>query len=159
MKNRSFKIRKSAQRGNVIVEFAVSFSLIFSVMAGIFQFGYAFYGYNVMVNAVRDGARYASNYPYSSTTTTPDATYLANVQNMVVYGTPQPGANSQPVLAGLKTANVQVTMTAGNPGGLTPPTTVRVSIVNFSLDAVFTTLSMNGRPYCLFPYTGILTPP
>ncbi len=131
----------------------------FAVLSGVFQFGYAFYAYNALVNAVRNGARYGSNYPYSSTTATPDTTILHNVQNLVVYGRATPADGAQPVVAGLTTSNVAVVMTPGNAGGITPPTAVTVSIVNFSLDAVFGTINLNGRPFALFPYTGILTPP
>jgi len=42
---------------------------------------------------------------------------------------------------------------------LTPPTRVTVSIVSFPLDAAIATFSLNGRPNCSFPYTGLLTPP
>jgi Flp pilus assembly protein TadG len=153
------KRRLENQGGNTLIEFAMSFTLLFLILAGVFQFGYGFYAYNVLVNSVRDAARYASNYPYSSTTTTPDATYLANVQNMAVYGTPTPVSGAAPLVAKLSTNNVSVVMTAGNTGGLTPPTRVTVSIVNFTLDAAITTFSLNGRPNCSFPYTGILTPP
>jgi Flp pilus assembly protein TadG len=153
------KRRRQAQGGNTLIEFALSGSILFLILAGVFQFGYAFYAYNVLVNSVRNAARYASNYPYSSTSTTPDSTYLANVQNMVVYRTPAPTSGSTPLLGGLSTSNVSVVMTGGNAGGLTPPAWVKVSIVNYTLDAAFTTLLLNGRPNCSFPYTGILTPP
>jgi Flp pilus assembly protein TadG len=152
-------LRSRAQRGNTILEFALSFALLFGVFAGIFRFGYAYYAYNVLVNSVRDGARYAANLPYSSTTSTPDSTYLAKVRNMVVYGNPAPAQNTVPVLSGLSTANVAVAMTSGNSGGITPPKAVTVSITGFSLYAVFTTFNLSGHPYCMFPYTGILTPP
>jgi Flp pilus assembly protein TadG len=142
-----------------MVEFALAFVLIFAVLTGIFQYGYGFFVYNTLVNAVRDGARYASNIPYSSTTTTPDNTYQTKVQNMVVYGKPSPGQTDQPILAGLATSNVAITMTPGNPGGLTPPTAVTVSIVGFQVDAVFSKINMNGIPFCIFPYAGVLTPP
>ena len=158
-KARRSATKRRAQGGNTLVEFAMSFSIIFVVLAGVFQFGYGFYAYNVLANSVRDAARYASNYPYSSTTTTPDSTYLTKVQNMVVYGTPSPASGASPVVAGLSTSNVGVVMTGGNTGGLTPPTRVTVSIVNFPLDAAITTFSLNGRPNCSFPYTGLLTPP
>ena len=153
------KRRHEAQGGNTLIEFAMSFTILFLVLAGVFQFGYGFYAYNVLVNSVRDAARYGSNYPYSSTTTMPDTTYLTNVQNMVVYGTPSPASGANPMVAGLTTRNVSVVMTGGKTGGLTPPARVTVSIVNFTLDAAITTFSLNGRPNCSFPYTGLLTPP
>jgi len=148
------------QSGSVIVEFALSFFLIFWTFSGMFEYGYAFFAYNNMENAVRDGARYASNYPYSSTSTTPDTTYSTNVQNMVLYGTPSPANNATPVVAGLTSSNVNITMTPGTSGGtLTPPAYVTVSIQNFTIDVFFGTVTFNGKPTVTFPYTGILTPP
>jgi Flp pilus assembly protein TadG len=143
----------------VIVEFAISFFLIFWTFSGMFQFGYAFYAYNNLINAVRDGARYGSICPYSSTTTTPDATYSNNVKNMVVYGTPAPAQNATPVVAGLSTSNVNITMATLGTGTLSPPSKVTVSIQNFSINVIFGSVTFNGRPVATFPYTGILTPP
>jgi Flp pilus assembly protein TadG len=147
------------EKGNTMVEFALCFFLLFAILSGIFRFGYVFYAYNLLVNAVRDGARFGSTYPYSSTTAIPDDTYRTKVQNMVVYGTPNPSGNAVPVVAGLSRRNVAVTMTAGNAGTIQPPTDITVSIVNFNLDAVFGNVLLNNRPYSMFPYTGILTPP
>jgi Flp pilus assembly protein TadG len=152
--------RRKRQSGNTLVEFALSFFLIFWTFSGLTQFGYSFYAYNVLMNAVRNGARYGSNYPYSSATLTPDSTYSSNVQNMVVYGTISPANNATPILTGLVPTNVSVTMSmTGACGSICPPTSVTVSIVNFSLDAVFNTVNLNGHPTATFAYTGILTPP
>ena len=57
--------------GNTFVEFVLSFFLLFTVWGGIFQFGYAFFTYNSLVNAVHSGARFASLQPYDSASTTP----------------------------------------------------------------------------------------
>ena len=47
------------ERGNALIEFALSFFLLFAMFAGIFQFAYSFYVYNALVTAVREGARRA----------------------------------------------------------------------------------------------------
>jgi len=151
--------RSRSQGGSVIVEFALSFFLIFWTFSGLFEFGYVYYAYNNIVNAVRNGARYASNLPYSSTTTTPDSTYSTNVTNMVVYGTASPANGAQPVVSGLATSNVSITMTSGGTGTLSAPTAVTLSVTGFSLNAVFGTISISSFPKITFPYTGILTPP
>jgi len=151
---------RSRERGDALIEFALSFFLIFAVFAGIFQFAYSFYVYNTLVTAVREGARYASIKPYDSTTTTPSNSFLTAVQNMVVYRDANPAQGATPVVAGLQLSNVALVVTGGPTGGtLTAPTQMTVSITGFAVDAVFSTWNISGKPNCTFPYTGILTPP
>ena len=149
----------SRERGNALIEFALSFFLIFSVFSGIFQFAYNFYVYNALVAAVREGARYASLKPYDSTTTTPSAQFLTAVQNMVVYGNASPANGAAPVIPGLQASNVVLTVTGGGTGTLTTPSQMTVTISGFTVDAIFGTWNITGKPTCTFPYTGILTPP
>lgn len=149
----------SRERGNALIEFALSFFLIFSVFSGIFQFAYSFYVYNALVGAVRAGARYASLKPYDSTTTTPSAQFLTAVQNMVVYGNSSPANGAIPVVPGLQDSNVALTVTGGGTGTLTAPSQMTVTISRFTVAAVFGTWTITGKPTCTFPYTGILTPP
>ena len=146
------------ERGNALIEFALSFFLIFAVFSGIFQFAYSFYVYNTLVVAVREGARYASLKPYDSTTTTPTSGFRNAVRNMVVYGDPNPANGAQPIVPGIQTSNVTLTVTGGGAGTLTAPTQMTVSITGFSVDAVFGTWNLNGKPNATFPYMGILTP-
>jgi Flp pilus assembly protein TadG len=146
-------------RGNTLIEFALSFFLLFVVFGGIFQFAYSFYVYNALVTAVREGARYASLKPYDSTTTTPTFTFQTAVQNMVVYGDANPAQGAAPVVAGLTGGNVAVVPSGGASGTLTAPTQITVSITNFRIDAVFGSWTLINKPNATFPYTGILTPP
>lgn len=147
------------ERGNALIEFALSFFLIFAVFSGIFQFAYSFYVYNSLVNAVREGARYASLKPYDSTTTTPTAAFLLAVQNMVVYGDSNPAQGAPTVVPGLETGKVALTVTGGGSGTLTVPTQMTVTITGFTVDGVFGNWALSGKPNATFPYTGILTPP
>ena len=147
------------ERGNALIEFALSFFLLFAVFSGIFQFAYSFYVYNALVTAVREGARYASLKPYDSTTTTPSSTFQTAVQNMVVYGDANPVHGAAPVVAGLTNGNVAVVPTGGGTGTLTAPTQMSVSIKNFKVDSVFGSWTLINKPNATFPYTGILTPP
>jgi len=150
--------RAPRERGNALIEFALSFFLIFAIFSGIFQFAYSFYVYNTLVVAVREGARYASIKPYDSTTTTPTDSFLNAVQNMVVYGDPSPVLGAQPIVPGIQASNVTLTVTGGGTGTLTAPTQMTVSITGFSVDAVFGSWNLNGKPNATFPYMGILTP-
>ena len=147
------------ERGNALIEFALSFFLIFAVFSGIFQFAYSFYVYNALVVAVRQGARYASIKPYDSTSTTPTSGFRNAVRNMVVYGDPNPPGGARPAVPGLLASNVALTVTGGGAGTLTVPTQMTVSITGFSVDAVFGTWNLSGKPNASFPYMGILTPP
>jgi len=148
-------IQKAGQRGSVFIEFALSFLVLFSVFTGAFEFGYAFYAYNTLVNAVREGARYASLKPYDSASSTPSTAFNSAVQNMVVYANPTPPNGAMPILRGLSTSNVNLTVLANG----SAPTQMTVSISNFALDAVFGTVTLNGNPSVAFPYLGIPTPP
>jgi Flp pilus assembly protein TadG len=147
------------QRGNALIEFALSFFLLFAMFAGIFQFAYSFYVYNSLVTAVREGARYASIKPYDSITTTPTSAFQTSVQNMVIYGDANPAQGASPVVAGLVNANVTVVPTGGGSGTLTAPTQMTVSITNFKVDSAFGSWTLINKPNATFPYTGILTPP
>src|SRR5712692_11430041 len=95
MKTRFPRLRKvrHGERGNAMIEFAIGAGVLTSIFAGTFQFGYTFYQYNLLKNAVGDGARYASLRPYDSSTSTPSSTFQQAVQNMVVYGDPAGGTS------------------------------------------------------------------
>lgn len=146
------RARKS-EEGSILVEFALSVFLMVTVFAGVFQFGYTFYAYNTLVNSVREGSRYASLKPYDSATGTPSTAFQTAVQNFVVYGDPNGG--TVPVVRGLSTSNVNLSIAMSGAA----PVSVTVSITGFSLDAVFQTVTLSGKPSCTFPYLGIPTPP
>lgn len=148
------------ERGSAMIEFVLSATLLAGFFTGIFQFGYAFYAYNVLVNAVRGGARYASLKPYDSKSASPSDAFQQSVQNMVVYGDPDPPANAIPVLGGLGRANVTLTITPGPSGGsVVAPALMTVSISRFQVNSIFSLLNVDGRPSVTFPYTGVLSPP
>ena len=147
--------RRKEQKGSVFIEFALSFLVLFSIFTGAFEFGYTFYAYNTLVNAVREGARYASLKPYDSASSTPSSAFLTSVQNMVVYSNPTPPNGATPILRGLSTSNVNLTVLTNG----SAPLQMTVSISGFSLDAVFGTINLSGNPSVSFPYLGIPTPP
>lgn len=127
------------ERGSAIVEFSLAIPLMVSLFLGTFQFGYAYYVYNELEQAVRAGARYASLRSY-------DANYDTAVKNVVVYGDPAPSGSPTPVVKGLGLGNVEVTRdtTAG---------TVRVNIKNFSV-GTFWGLTLPDKPSTQFPLVG-----
>ncbi|MFN3325749.1 MAG: TadE/TadG family type IV pilus assembly protein [Bryobacteraceae bacterium] len=124
---------RRSRRGNALIEFALAFAVMAPLLSGAFQFGYAFFAYNRLQSAVRGGARYASVRTYDSNSSTPSAAYQTAVKNMVLYGNPSGG--TQPVVPGLTPAHVEIAVTMDG----TKPETVRISIVNYQIYAVFKT--------------------
>jgi Flp pilus assembly protein TadG len=142
--------------GSVIVEFTFSIIFLLALFLGTWAFGYTFYQYAQLENAVRSGARYASQLNYDSKTATPSPSFLTAVQNMTVYGDPAADSSTAtPVVNGLSPGNVNlaVTLTNGAPSAMT------VSITGFQVNSYINKVTLNGKPYVWFPYTGYWTPP
>jgi Flp pilus assembly protein TadG len=140
------------QGGNVMIEFAIGATVLLAGFGGTFQFGYTFYEYNILKNAVNDGAHYASLQIYDSNNATPSNSFKQAVRNMVVYGNPAGGTN--PVTPGLATANVNVTATFAK--GV--PSAMTVSIAGYTVNAVFGSTTFNGKPTATYAYQGIYEP-
>jgi Flp pilus assembly protein TadG len=135
-----------------MLEFAIGSGVLVMAFVGTFQFGYAFLQYNNLENAVARGARYASLVPYDSTTTSPSAGFSSAVENMVLYGSPTAGTS--PVLPGLTTANVNLTVTFTN--GV--PSAMKVSISGYTINSIFATSTLTNKPQITYQYQGIWTP-
>ncbi len=144
--------RFGSRRGNVMMEFALSATLLTSVFTGVFQYGYSMYMYNELVEAIRAGTRYASlaNISNAGDGSIP-STFSTNVKNMVVFGTPSPGNSPTPVVPNLGTGQVGVNVVfdAGN-----VPQTVTVSISSYTIDAIVKTYTITGKPALTMPYFG-----
>ena len=143
--------RRRRQGGNALIEFALAFGILFPVLTGTFQFGYAFFVYNELQNAVRQGARYAAFKTYDSSSTTQSTAFSNSVKNSVVYGNPAGG--SIPIANSLTTSNVNLTVTFAN--GV--PDIMTVSIQNYTLDAFLRTFTLH-RPSASFSYVGVYAP-
>lgn len=141
-----------SRRGNAMIEFALAATVLTYSFAGVFQLGYSMYLYNELVGAVRAGARYASLADFSNSgDKSIPSSYTTAIKNMVVYGNTSPAAGDQPVVPGLTTANVNVSMDfdSGN-----APTYSTVSISSYSIDAVFKIITLSGKPFYKVPYFG-----
>ena len=148
------------ERGNAIVEFAVSASLLIVLFLGTFQFGYAFFVYNQLQTAVRNGVRYASVRTFRAADGTSITKFKTAVQQMVVYGDPSATAGT-PIVPGLTTSGVtvQITDVAGNPANnAVMPDRVQVIVSNYALDALFRTYSLTSKPNENCPYVGVWLP-
>jgi Flp pilus assembly protein TadG len=119
--------RSARQQGAAIVEFALVLPLLITLMAGIFEFGRAFWYYDALTKATRDGARLMSVVPRATIETGVTDTKAQVVNVVTNAGVP-----------GLTNANVTVTCltaayatTACTNG--TAPWGVRVQIVGYGM--------------------------
>jgi len=138
--------------GNAMVEFAIGSGVLVAAFTGTFQFGYTFLQYNNLENAVARGARYASLVLYDSATTTPSDAFKTAVKNMVLYGSKTAGTS--PVLPGLTTGNVNLSVTFTN--GI--PSAMTVSVSGYTIDSIFATTALTNKPQVAYAYQGIWSP-
>jgi len=140
------------RKGNAAIEFALGAGVLVATFVGTFQYGYTFLQYNRLQMAVAQGARYASMAPYDSATTTPSSTFLSSVRNMVVYGNPTSGTYA--VLPGLTPSNITLTVNFAN--GV--PSAITLGVTGYTINGLFGTFTLTGKPQFTYPYVGIWTP-
>lgn len=138
-----------------MIELALCAGILVACLSGIYQFGYSFYVYDQLVSAVGNGARYAASRTYRAATAADVQKGVAAIQNMVVYGDSRPAPDAAPVSPNLKPENVQVTWVKGDNGA---PTAVDVTLVHYSLGAMFGAFTLDHRPLAEFPYLGRYAP-
>jgi Flp pilus assembly protein TadG len=142
---------KPREKGHAMIELALSATVMVACLAGTFQFGYTFYVYNQLVTAVGNGGRYAATRTLRAET---DKAEKA-IRNMVVYGDAQPGIDAQPAVVGLTPDQIEVRWVKDESG---TPVAVGVSIREYSVNAVFKTVTFGGRPGVEFPFVGRFAP-
>ena len=147
---------RRGRRGNAMVEFALSFGILFAAFTGVYQFGYAYYTYNNLETAIRAAGRYAAERTYDSASSTPSTAYTDAVRNMVLTGdptTPPRGVNQQEgkyAIVRVNPDNIRVRMTFVD----NVPAEVTVDVVNYPMDAFFKSFTLNGKPAVTFPFIG-----
>ena len=147
---------RDRQSGNVIIEFAIGSSILIFVLTGTFQFGYTFYQYNLLKNAVNNGASYAALRTYDSNSSTPSSAFTTAVKNMVVYANPAGGTS--PVTRGLATSNVNLAVGWSTTGSGGTPISMTVSINNYTIAAAVSSTALTNKPSATYQYTGIYAP-
>ena len=132
------------ERGNSMLEFAVGFALLFSLLSGVVQYGYSMYIYDLLESAVTSGAAYASR----TTLDTRNTNFSTAVKNMVVYGNAE--GTGAAVVPGLTTSEVAVTQTpaAGFPDSIT------VNINSLNVNTVFRSFTFTGKPAVTMHFSG-----
>jgi Flp pilus assembly protein TadG len=97
--------RSEQEKGAELLEFAFVLPLLLLICLGTIEFGRAYYTYNILAKALRDGARYAATSTTTSTGTL-DSNAITKTKNLVVYGNV---AGSGPkIIPDLQTSQVNV---------------------------------------------------
>lgn len=152
--------RNRREKGHAMIELAICAGVMIACLSGTFQFGYTFYVYDQLVSAVGNGARYAASRTYRAAGSADIEKGNAAIRNLVVFGNSRPAPDAAPVTPNLKPENVQVTWIVGDKivGENGTPTAVDVTIVNYTVGAMFGSLNLNRRPFAEFPYVGRYAP-
>ena len=87
------------ERGAALVEFAIGATVFLTAMFAVIECGLLLWTHNALTDAARRGARYAVMHPQGK---------AGEVQNVVIYGEPSPGADERPLVAGLTPDKVKV---------------------------------------------------
>ena len=72
--------------GVSIIELAVILPVLLTIGLGIMEFGNLIYRQHLIINGVRDAARYASGRPYDAANTSQTASISAAAQNIATQG-------------------------------------------------------------------------
>ena len=132
------------RRGNVIIEFALGFAVLWACFTGVLQYGYTLWIYSGLVAAVQNGAMHASRATYD----TRNLSFQTEVKNMVVYG--NAAGSGVPVVAGLATANVAVTPYPAT--GV--PTRITIAIAGFAVNVIFRSFILDTKPGTTVRFAG-----
>lgn len=135
-------------RGNAVVEFALVFLLLWALLSGCFQVAYSAYLYGALLRAVDGAARYASRVDFDS-----QHAFVAGVANMAATGSPEGGRT--PLAPQLSPSNISVTWIADTTG---VPQTMTVTVVNYSVNALFQSVGFSGKPSITVRYAGSFKP-
>ena len=131
-----FEIRnrknRTSQQGQSLLEFAMTLPLLLLIVLGVIEFGRAYFQYNTLSKAVRQGARYMSMHAY-------DPIELTRAQNIAIYGNRE--GTGSPCLPGLAAGNITITPrnpdTAQGASRTNPPRWVRVEITGYAFQPMF----------------------
>jgi hypothetical protein len=142
-----------------MIEFALGSGILLTAFTSTFQYGFIFYQYNAILNAVNNGAHFGALQNYTTTSASPvPAAFSTAVKNMVVYGDPT-GTNTTPVVKGLTTNNVTITIgSIGSSGTTFLPTSVTVAITGYTINAVVGSFTLTGKPSVTYTYQGMYCP-
>ena len=149
--------RFGSRAGSAMLEFALGSGILVSIFVATFQYGYFFYQYNLLVNAVNNGAHLAAIQIYDTNTATPTTAWTTAVKKMVLYGDPTGGSTTLQV-KNLTTANISITVDSTGSGNTFIPTAMTVSITGYTIDGVTGKYVLTGKPAVTYPFQGLYCP-
>jgi Flp pilus assembly protein TadG len=120
------------QHGMAAVELAIVLVFLLLLLAGIVEFGRAFWYYDALAKATRDGARMLS---IADKTTFSSGTFISDAKDRVVQS-----ANKANLKPALEAADVEVTCldasfgTIGCDSGANAPANIRVAITGYTIN-------------------------
>lgn len=140
------RTRRRAQSGSALVEFAISFSVVWLLFSGVYSFGYSLYIYNRLQTAVANAVQLGATWDYDSSNA---STYTTAIRNMVLYGDTSTGTS--PIVPNLSASHVLVSI---GTDAKQVPRDVQVSVSGYSIKSVFQTIVLTGKPRAITRYTG-----
>lgn len=114
--------RRRPQTGVAAVEFALIIILLLIIVAGVIEFGRAFWYYDALTKATRDGARFMSGVPTENI-----GGSVAAAEDLVI------GAANAANVPGFDRSNVEVTCDDAACANGTAPDVVRVEITGYEV--------------------------
>jgi Flp pilus assembly protein TadG len=149
--------RFGSRAGSSMVEFALGSGILVTIFVSTFQYGYFFYQYNLLVNAVNNGAHFAAMQIYDSNNTTPSSAWKTAVQNMVLYGDPA-GTNTTLQVKNLTASNISIVVGSSGSGSTFTPTSMTIAITGYTIDGVTGKYVLTGKPAVTYPFQGMYCP-
>lgn len=96
----------NSERGIATIEFAVMAAFFLMMIVAVVAGGHLFWTHNAMVESTRRGARYAATQCRPASVGCDSSNTIANIQNMVLYGTPTAG--TEPLVPNLTRENIVI---------------------------------------------------
>ena len=152
-------MRRSPRRGSAMIEFALVSMVLIPMFVGTFQFGYAFYVYNLLCTQARGAARYASMKTFACANPARIKAWKTAVRNTMRYGNPD--GSGRLMEPGLEDAQIDVQIkdkNGANADDSHAPAYVTVTTANFTMKGVIATFHFNNKPMVQFPYVGRWAP-
>lgn len=120
-----FRRKRRNEHGLQLVEMAFAMPVMMLLMAGLVELSYYFYTYSQLARATRAGAGYIYSKSFIAAETD-------KAKNLVVCGEVNSCSGFSPVVPGLTTANVSVTVAA-----VGTDKQITVKIINYSYTPLF----------------------
>ena len=102
------RIQSKSQSGVAVIEFALVLPILVVLLLATAEFGRAFYQYNTLTKAIRDGARYLSDNSLNGAGVIElNGSASVAAKNLIVFGNSAGSGN--PLLEGLSAGDITIT--------------------------------------------------